>query len=82
MGVQANLVAAALTTTESHWAQDGRRFFRHEAKVRAGAVGEHSGLGCFIGPRLAYNIAKALQRKICAQDDQSAVIETGQARVR
>ena len=82
MGVQADLVAAAPATTKSHWAQDGRRFFRHEAKVRAGAVGKHSGLGRLIGPRLAYNIAKALRRKIYAQDNQSAVIETGQARVR
>jgi hypothetical protein len=82
MGVQADLIATTPTTTERYRAQDGSRFLRHEAKVRAGSVCEHSLLGRFIGSRLANNIAKALRRKICAQDDQSAVIEAGQARVR
>jgi len=69
MGVQAYLITAAPSTTESHWAQDGRRFFRHEAEVRAGAVRNHCGLGRLISPRLAYDVTKALGREIRAQDD-------------
>jgi hypothetical protein len=60
MGVQTYLITAAPSTTKSHWAQDGRRFFHHEAEVLAGTVRNHSGLGRLISPRLAYDIDKAL----------------------
>ena len=60
MAVQTYLITAAPSTTKSHWAQDGRRLFCHEAEVRAGTVRSHSGLRRLISPRLAYNIAKTL----------------------
>ena len=81
MGVQPNLITTAPPTAEDHRAHNGRRILCHEVEVRARTICNHGGLGCLISARLADNIAKALGCKISAQNDQTAVVETGETRV-
>ena len=81
MGVQPNLITTASPTPESHRAHNGRRILCHEAEVRARTICNHGDFGRLISARLTDKVAKALGRKISAQNDQTAVVETGETRV-
>jgi hypothetical protein len=79
MGVEADLVSLAATSSEGDRTENARSLFGHERKVRTRSTRDHRGFRTVICARLANNKAIAFGRKICSKDDKSVVVEAHEA---